>query len=283
MNALLSSKVIEYYFFRLILLGAIPIALIFIKNPVWIELLLATEITRLFFSGFLFYFTFSRQRVSNNYFFLSVGIILFILCIYSVFIIRIDIFVAVLFCISIFIFSIMLLRSFNKFQDYDFVVADKNAWLTFYQYLFTAMAGQFLMTFFLLANANDIADWIGTYKLVEICAFGPMFLLPLVDRKYFSIILFGMLCALLIVFASIYDVFIGIFIALKICQGLSSIFFIKYGGKFTVVYNILACIIYLLFLQNALTDCGMVGIFMVDLLSLALIWIYFIGFRRLWT
>jgi hypothetical protein len=177
----------------------------------------------------------------------------------------------------------MLLRSFNKFQDYDFVVADKSAWLTFYQYLFTAMAGQFLMSFFLLANANDIADWIGTYKLVEICAFGPMFLLPLVDRKYLSIGLFGMLCAFLIGFALIYNVLIGIFIALKICQGLSSIFFVKYGGKLTVVYNILACLIYLLFLQNALIDWGMVGIFMVDLLSLALIWIYFIGFRRLWT
>ena len=180
-------------------------------------------------------------------------------------------------------FAIMLLRSFNKFQDYDFLIADKNAWLTFYQYLFTAMAGQFLMSFFLLANANDIADWIGTYKLVEICAFGPMFILPLVDRKYISKVLFGMLCAILIVFASIYDVLIGIFIALKICQGLSSIFFVKHGGELTVVYNILACIVYLLFLQDALTDWGMVGIFMVDLLSLALIWIYFFGFRRLWT
>ena len=283
MNAILSSKVIEYYFFRLILLGAIPIALIFTNDSAWIGLVLATEITRLFFSGFLFYFTFSRQRVSKNYFFFSVGVILFILCIYSVFIIQIDIFVAVLFCISIFIFAIMLLRSFNKFQDYDFVVADKNAWLTFYQYLFTAMAGQFLMSFFLLANADNIAHWIGTYKLVEICAFGPMFLLPLVDRKYFSKVLFGMLCALLIVFALIYDVFIGIFIALKILQGLSSIFFVKCGGKLTVVYNILACLIYLLFLQNALIDWGMVGIFMVDLLSLVLIWIYFIGYRRLWT
>ena len=111
MKALLSSKVIEYYF-RLILLGAIPLALIFIKDPVWIELLLATEITRLFFFWLFVYFTFSRQRVSSNYFFFSVGIILFILCIYSVFIIRIDIFVTVLFCISIFIFAIMFTQEF---------------------------------------------------------------------------------------------------------------------------------------------------------------------------
>ena len=282
MKALLSRKVIDYYFIRLILLGAVPITLIFVENTAWIELLLATEIIRLFFSGFLFYFTFSRQRVTNNYFFFSILPILITLFIYSVFIINIDIFNAFLFCIFIFLFSIILLRNFNNFQNYDFLVADKKKWLTFYQYLLTSMAGQFLMAFFLLLSAGDIANWIWKYKLVEIFAFGPMFFLPLVDRKYLSIRIFAAICALLVMSALIYDVFIGIFIALKICQGLSSIFFVKRGGNFTVVYNLLACIIYLLFLQNALKDWGMFGIFMVDLSCLALMWIYFIGFRRLW-
>lgn len=282
MKSLISRKVIDYYFIRLILLAAVPIALIFVKNPAWIELLLATEIIRLFFSGFLFYFTFSRLIVTNNYFFFSIFLILIILFIYSILIINIDIFVAVFFCISIFLFSIILFRIFNKFQDHDFLVADKKEWLTFYQYLLTAMAGQFLMAFFLLVNTDDITNWIWKYKLVEVFAFGPMFFLPLVDRKYLSTRFFAAMCSLLIISALIYDVFIGIFIALKISQGLSSIFFVKQGGNFTVVYNLLACIIYLLFLQNALADWGMFGIFMVDLSCLALIWIYFIGFRRIW-
>ena len=46
-----------------------------------------------------------------------------------------------------------------------------------------------------------------------------MFLLPLVDRKYLSMLLRDVMHSFNS-FASIYDVFIGIFIVLKISQGL---------------------------------------------------------------
>ena len=69
MNAILSSKVIEYYFFRLILLGAIPIALIFTNDSAWIELLLATEITRLFFLAFFLLHFFPPEGIQKLFLF----------------------------------------------------------------------------------------------------------------------------------------------------------------------------------------------------------------------